>query len=64
MARQCETAELPRLISEAPSRWQRPPGQSHEVVNALYQICNSDPLAAITEGRVVLQRSNSEGKNA
>jgi hypothetical protein len=47
MARQRKTAELPRLISEGLSRWQRLAGQSNEVVNALYQICNSVPLGLI-----------------
>jgi hypothetical protein len=47
MARQCKTAELHLLISEGPRRWQRLRGHSHQVVNALYQICNSGPLAAI-----------------
>lgn len=47
MARQSETAELPKVISEALSGWQRPRGLRDQVVNALYQICNSDTLAAI-----------------
>jgi hypothetical protein len=47
MARQRTTAELSVVISEALSGWQRPHRQSDEVVEALYQICNSTTLAAI-----------------
>jgi hypothetical protein len=47
MARQRETAELHHLISEGPMRWQRLPRPPREVVNALYQFCNSVPLVEI-----------------
>jgi hypothetical protein len=61
MARQRETAELQRLISEGPRRWQRLPGQSNEVVNALYPNCNSETLARIAARSLVWERSISEG---
>jgi hypothetical protein len=64
MARQSQTAELPIVIREPLGDWQRPHASADQVVNALYQICNSIPLAAREGESLGCDDLSSEGDHA